>query len=133
MKSRPHNGPPPAAFRRHRKAISRVSPSGAPATRAQLRAEISQLREVLEIEKLALEAERRTLIEAQRELEVSRDRYVDLFDFAPIGFATLDRSGSIRNINITGAELLARERMFLIDKPLLPLVAKADRQKFSNH
>jgi PAS domain S-box-containing protein len=144
MKSRPQNGSPPAASRRRRPAVSRVAPSGARvsaratrvqlrATRVQLRVEISKLREALELEKLALEAERRTLIEAQRELEVSRDRYVDLFDFAPIGFATLDRSGNISNINMTGADLLERERMFLIDKPLLPLVAKADRQKFSNH
>src|SRR5262249_11114295 len=99
-----------------------------------LRAEAQQqLREELELERLTLDAEHRALLEAQQQLEESHDRYVDLFDFAPIGFATLDRSGIIHNVNILGAELLGWDRDQLIGKPLIPLLAKADRRHFLRH
>lgn len=85
------------------------------------------------MERVTLQAERLHLIEAQRKLISSHDRYVELFDSAPIGFATLDYHGIIQNINIAGAELLGWDRLLLIDKPILPLVAQADRRKFSTH
>ena len=43
------------------------------------------------------------LIESQRFLEQSRDRYANLYDFAPIAYLTMDEEGVIRDINLTGA------------------------------
>jgi hypothetical protein len=43
---------------------------------------------------------RRTLID----LEESRDRYENLYDFSPIGYITLSSLGRIRGINLTGTE-----------------------------
>jgi len=79
------------------------------------------------------EVEFAELAHAQRELESSRERYASLFDFAPVGYANLDRHGCIQNINLEGARLLGREREELIDRPLLPLILPVDRRRWLSH
>jgi PAS domain S-box-containing protein len=73
------------------------------------------------------------LREAMPEAEASRERYADLYDFAPVGYLTLDRNGCIRDINLTGAMLLGRKRSQLMANPLLPLIEKQDRRKYLDH
>src|SRR3954470_11677749 len=63
------------------------------------------------------------LIEAQRQLEHSRDRYADLYETAPVAYLTLDRHGMIRDINLTGARMLGNERPNILGTPFLRLVA----------
>ena len=45
------------------------------------------------------------LSEVQLKLEDSRREYFDLYNFAPIGYFTLDKMGIILNVNLTGATL----------------------------
>ena len=66
------------------------------------------------------------LIQAQRRLERARDRYADLYDSAPIGYLSLDGSGVVEEINLTGARLLGLERERIVGKPLLFAVAERD-------
>ena len=63
----------------------------------------------------------------------SRERYEDLYDFAPVGYLTLDRNGCICDVNLTGARLLGRTRLQLLGSPLLPLVERPDRRKYLEH
>jgi PAS domain S-box-containing protein len=79
------------------------------------------------------ENERRALAQVLQELEASRERYVDLYDFAPVGYMTLSRSGCIVSVNLTAADLLGYSRPHLIGRPLMPLVARADRRPFLKH
>jgi len=72
------------------------------------------------------------LSDKQRELETSRDRYASLFDFAPLGYASLDRHGCVREINLEGARLLSRPRRQLLGHPILPLIVPADRRRWLN-
>lgn len=66
----------------------------------------------------------------QQELEKSRNRYVDLYDHAPVGYLTLDNNGKIFSINLTGASLLKAERHTLIDKLFADYFANIDKQAF---
>ena len=50
----------------------------------------------------------------QLELEESRDKYQDLYDFAPVGYFTVSRKGLIYRANLTGASLLGMPRPKLI-------------------
>jgi PAS domain S-box-containing protein len=73
------------------------------------------------------------LHEAYQHLEESRDRYADLYDFAPLGYLTLDESGVIEEINLPGAALLGRERAHLAGVSLVVFVVPEDRGKFRSH
>ena len=64
--------------------------------------------------------------ETQQELEASRDKYSELYDFAPVGYFTLDQNGVILEANLTGSGLLGRARVFLIGKPLASFVNEED-------
>jgi CheY-like chemotaxis protein len=52
----------------------------------------------LQIHQAELEAQNRELREAQQQLESSRDRYTDLYDFAPICYASLDEYAMLRRV-----------------------------------
>lgn len=71
----------------------------------------------LEVHQVELEMQNEELRETQHRLEESRDQYTDLFDFAPIGYIILSEKGVIKNINLTGCDLLGMERSLLIAKP----------------
>jgi two-component system, LuxR family, sensor kinase FixL len=80
-----------------------------------------------------LRQEREELLAVQRELEVSRQQYADLFELAPVGYVTFDRAGCILNINETGARLLESEPAHLLGRPLLLMVTKGERRAYLNH
>jgi signal transduction histidine kinase len=62
-----------------------------------------------------------------------RDPPADLYDFASIGFLTLDPRGVVRDLNRTAAALLGRERADLLGAPLAPGLAGADVPAFFQH
>lgn len=57
-----------------------------------------------------LEMQNHELRRSQVLMEKMRDRYVDLYDFAPVGYLTLTRNGMIAEVNFTAASLLGTTR-----------------------
>lgn len=80
--------------------------------------ELHRLMHDLKTHQIELTQQNRELRDAQIDLEVSRDHYARLYDRAPVGYCTLDRSGIIREINLTGASMLGNERGRLTGIPL---------------
>jgi len=80
----------------------------------------------LQIHQIELELQNRELREAQRLLEESRDDYVDLYDFAPVAYATLTREGRITRLNLAAAALLGVERARGLDLFLGTRLARGD-------
>ncbi len=96
--------------------------------------EIQDLVHELGTHQIELEMQNEELRRSQEELETSRSRYADLYDFAPVGYFTLDTHGQIWDVNLTGAQLLGIERSFIINKPFVGFIAEAgDRDIFSKH
>ncbi len=85
------------------------------------------------VHQIELEMQNETLQQSQQALEESRDRYIDLYEFAPVGYLTLNVVGMISEINLTGVTLLGRERKKLIHKSLRTLVAAEDQDKWVRH
>ena len=86
----------------------------------------------LQVHQVELEVRNRELRDVQERLEASRARYAELYDRAPVGYATLDEHGVVIEINLTGAALLGRERDQLIGVRFAA-VAVQDAQAFLNH
>ena len=66
-------------------------------------------------------------------LETSQAKYADLYDFSPVGYFTLDRSGLIRELNLTGANMLGTGKRLLLAKPFQNFVEPAYRTVFRDH
>jgi PAS domain S-box-containing protein len=76
-----------------------------------------------------LTSQNEELIRAQAALEETRDRFIELYDFAPNGYLTLDEHGVVRQINLTGAALLGRTREAIEGRPLMGFVNVMDRPR----
>ena len=73
-------------------------------------ADIKHLVLELKMRQVRLEMQNEELQQAQETITQARDRYADLYDFAPVGYFTLDRKGKIVEANLAGARLLGVER-----------------------
>ena len=67
------------------------------------------------------------------ELETAIQRYVELFDFAPIAYVSFDRVGRIEETNLAAARLLGWSRKQLIGRPFALHVDKEDAGLFLDH
>ena len=68
----------------------------------------------LRVHQIELELQNEELRAAQIKLEHSRLKYFDLYNYAPVGYFTLDKRGIILEVNLAGASLLGIERVNLI-------------------
>jgi PAS domain S-box-containing protein len=87
----------------------------------------------LHVHQEEVRAQNEQLLETKRSLEQSRDRYADLYDFAPIAYITLDAEGLVQEINLTGSTLLGNERSRILGSPFILYVQDQDRTLFLDH
>ncbi len=86
----------------------------------------------LHVHQIELEMQNNELRKTQRKLEASRDRYIDLFDFSPVGYCTLNEKGVILEANLTVAKMLGIARSALIQNTLTRFILRED-QDISYH
>jgi PAS domain S-box-containing protein len=110
--------------------IQRLSQLEANATQHQ---ELERLFHELKVHQEEIELQNHQLSEMQIALEESRDRYADLYDFAPLGYCTLDGNGLIKEANLTLAQLLGIERGRLVGSHLLFYIKPGDRSRFLDY
>ena len=84
--------------------------------------ETNDLIKELQVHHLELEIQNRELRETQQQLAHSRMRYADLYDFSPIGYASLAENGVIEEINIAGGKLLGDNPHKLIGRPFADFI-----------
>ncbi|MHC5936307.1 sensor domain-containing protein [Nostoc sp.] len=65
-------------------------------------------------------------------VEKERQRYQDLFEFAPDGYLVTDTVGTIQEANHAAATLLGVQQKYLVGKPLIIFIAQEDHQSFSS-
>jgi len=84
----------------------------------------------LDVHRAELQMQNEELRQARSELEESREKYVDLYDFAPVGYLTFSDHGLVTDLNHTAARLLGIEKRSLVNKPLSPFVDKESQDTF---
>ena len=97
-----------------------------PATNAQLQ----KLLHELQVHSEEITVQNEQLMKAQAELEQARDRYADLYDFAPVGYVSIDGRGTIVEINLAGATLLGLPRAGVLRLPFAIMVVQKQLKAF---
>ncbi|MEH2281325.1 MAG: ATP-binding protein [Nostoc sp.] len=105
-------------------------PASEPYSQQELTAEaFEELQITLEELKIASEELQATRMVVEKE----RQRYQELFDFAPDGYLVTDILGTILEANRAASIHINISQRFLIGKPLLSFIAKSDHQSFFNY
>ena len=136
MKAKPASGSGAAAgsppgLRQQAEKIARARKGGGLEDRAaRSPAAVQRLIHDLQVHQIELELQNEELRHAQDALEVSRNRYFDLYNLAPAGYFTLDEAGFILEANLTGATLLGVTRGALVGKPFSRFVSAEDADAY---
>jgi len=97
---------------RLQETLARGTPAGATAP------DLQALVHELQVHQVELEMQNDELKQARDEAATLHESYVDLYDFTPIGYFTLDTGGTIRRANLAGASLLGVFRENLVGRRL---------------
>jgi PAS domain S-box-containing protein len=92
--------------------------------------DVLELVQELQVHQIELEMQNEELRQAQETITEIANRYAELYDFAPVGYVTLDPQGLIVEVNLRGARILGAPRDLLLQKPFILFVAAGDRQAF---
>lgn len=72
--------------------------------------ETDRLTHELQVHQAELESQNEELRRAHTALAAARDRYMELYEFAPVGYVTLDEQGRVLESNLTADGMLGLER-----------------------
>jgi PAS domain S-box-containing protein len=87
----------------------------------------------LSVRQIELEMQSEELRLSREQLEQSRGEYADLYDFAPVGYLTFDKTGLVTRANLTACGLLGVERSLLVKQPFVLFVHPESRDLFYFH
>jgi PAS domain S-box-containing protein len=92
--------------------------------------ELQNALEELQLAQEGLRLQNEELAGARQITEAERQRYQELFDFAPDGYLVTDTAGVIQEANHAAATLFAVEQRQLVGKPLSVFVAKDEQRTY---
>lgn len=76
-------------------------------------AETLKLIHELEVYQIELEMQNEELLLAKEQAETVTEKYTELYDFSPSGYFTLSKEGKVIDVNLTGSNMLGKERLKL--------------------
>jgi PAS domain S-box-containing protein len=97
------------------------------------RVDLITLAQELAVHQAELEIQNEELRQARSVAEEVRDRYLELYDFAPVGYFTLDERSRIVEVNLAGCRLLEVDRRNLKNKPFPKFIMSDEADNFYFH
>jgi two-component system, cell cycle sensor histidine kinase and response regulator CckA len=122
--------PPSETAERRRRAEARLREHPPQPGLAGADLDTQRLVQELQVHQIELEMQNEELQKARDTVESSLEKYSDLYDFAPVGYLTLDREGTIQEVNLAGAGLLGIDRSRLLKRRFQPYVTPTDLPVF---
>ena len=114
-----------------RLAESKLGTRPAAGAGARVKADAQRILHELHVHQIELELQNEELKQAKAEVEAGLEKYTDLYDFAPVGYFTLDEQGLVLDANLTGAILLGLERSGITGRRFQLFVAPGSRPAFN--
>ncbi|MDB6147198.1 MAG: hypothetical protein JWO45_862, partial [Spartobacteria bacterium] len=99
-------------------------------SRAEVAENTQRVLHELQVHQVELEMQNTELQEARSRMESLLEKYTDLYDFAPVGYLSLDEKGRILEVNLTGAALLGLGRAHLLNRYLPAFIVEESRVIF---
>ncbi len=121
-KRRPRGGVPGREQRPFQSLINHLTPG-----------EIKRVARELHERQVRLRLRNEELRRAQADLARARDQLSDLYEFAPVGYLTLDPQATILQANRTAAELLGVRRGSIVGRKLTRFIAPEGREALRRH
>ena len=94
--------------------------------------EMRRLIHELEVYQVEMEMMNAELRQSRDDAEMSLEKYTDLYEFAPVGYLTLDNKGIINAVNIRGASVVGVARSRLLGQRFSLLVTDDYRRIFAD-
>jgi signal transduction histidine kinase len=126
MKRKPNLSPPNTSALRAR-AEKHLKEQNLSADQSRTEADTLRLLHELQVHQIELEMQNTELHRARLEIETSLDKYTELYDFAPVGYFSIDQQGLIQEVNLMGASMLGAVRARLLQRRLQAFVAPTSR------
>ncbi len=130
MKTKHHRSKPITRLRKEAEELLRGKTDKVPVSSGD---ELQRLVHELQVHQIELELQNEELRRAQVELEDSRQKYVDLYDFAPVGYFTFDTKGLIVEVNLAGADHVGIDRRHLIGRGFSAFLDEESQRTFYLH
>lgn len=94
--------------------------------------DVMKLLHELQVHQVELEMQNEELCQANASTEEALKKYTMLYEFAPMGYFTLDKNSIISELNFTGAEILGEKRFSLIDSNLKLFITEDSKCVFAD-
>lgn len=124
------NSKPSNALRQRAEALLHASSNDTPTMPTE---DIQALVHELNVHQMELEIQNEELREAQVELSQTRDRFADLYEFAPVGYVTLDKNARLFEANLTAATMLGVDRQDLLKSRMFKFVMRESQDECYLH
>lgn len=114
MRKRNKNEQPDESL--HRNAEERLRQKKLDTESSMSVVDLTSLTFELQVHQIELEMQNEELQQTKHEAEQLKEQYIDLYNFAPVGYFIFDKIGTILSVNLTGSNLLEIDKNSLINR-----------------
>ncbi len=118
------------ALRRKAEVQLKQKNIGKPAPKAE--ADTLKLLHELEVHQIELEMQNEELRQAVDKAEIATEKFIELYEFAPVGYFTLSHDGTMTEMNLRGAWMLGKDRSTLANRNFRSFISVETRSVFNN-
>ena len=134
MKSRINQSGNMDLLRSKAEEISRKSEAGSPESHSDVPVEdASWMVHELRVHQIELEMQNEELHRTHEDLEKEHEQYLDLYDFAPVGYCTISEEGQVMATNLTATTMLGMTRNNLIGQRITRFIRDKEQHTFSRN
>ena len=130
MNNNPKLSPTPDDDPLRRLANQRLNDLEPPGQMQRIQTDVQRVLHELHVHQIELEMQNEELQNARNKAETLLEKYTDLYDFAPIGYLSLDVKSKILEANLTAATLLGTGRSQLMQQQLTQFLTPDSRTPF---